>query len=123
MKRSREGSVSRARWAAIGAAVAVSLGVGGVVVTNAAVSTGDKAVFVPIAPCRLFDLRPVPDTVGSRATPLAANEPYTQPGRGANALCNMPADARAVAMNVTAVGGTAGSFLTIWPSDVSPRPL
>ena len=26
-------------------------------------------------------------------------------------------------MNVTAVGGTLGSFLTIWPSDVAPRPL
>jgi hypothetical protein len=26
-------------------------------------------------------------------------------------------------MNVTAVGGTEASFLTIWPSDVSPRPL
>src|SRR3954452_21766411 len=115
MKRSREGSVSRARWAAIGAAVAVSLGVGGVVVTNAAVSTGDKAVFVPIAPCRLFDLRPAPDTVGPRATPLGAGETFTQAVRGANGLCNIPADATAVAMNVTAVGGTASSFLTIWP--------
>jgi hypothetical protein len=26
-------------------------------------------------------------------------------------------------MNVTAVGGTESSFLTIWPSDVSPRPV
>jgi hypothetical protein len=26
-------------------------------------------------------------------------------------------------MNVTAVGGTVGSFLTIWPSDVAPKPL
>ena len=42
MKRSPYGTVSRARWAAIGAAVAVSLGVGGVAVTNAIVSTGEK---------------------------------------------------------------------------------
>jgi hypothetical protein len=42
---------------------------------------------------------------------------------GLNGNCNIPADASAVAMNVTAVGGTAGSFLTIWPSDVAPRPL
>src|SRR3954451_3102879 len=123
MKRSREGSVSRARWAAIGAAVAVSLGVGGVVVTNAAISTGERAVFVPIAPCRLFDLRPAPDTVGPRAAPLGPGETYTQPVRGANGLCNIPADATAIAMNVTAVGGTGGKFLKIWPSDVSPRPL
>jgi hypothetical protein len=87
------------------------------------VNTGEKAVFVPIAPCRLFDLRPAPDTVGPRAVPLGAGETYTQAVRGANGLCNVPADATAVAMNVTAVGGTAGSFLTIWPSDVSPKPL
>jgi hypothetical protein len=123
MNRSKEGSVSRARWAAIGAAVAVSLGVGGVAVTNAVVNTGEKAVFVPIAPCRLFDLRPAPDLVGPRSAPLGAGETYTQAVRGANGLCDIPADATAVAMNVTAVGGTAGSFLTIWPSDISPRPL
>ena len=28
----------------------------------------------------------------------------------------MPADATAVALNVTAVGGTTFSFLTIWPT-------
>jgi hypothetical protein len=43
--------------------------------------------------------------------------------RGTNGDCDIPVDATAVAMNVTAVGGTAGSFLTIWPSDVAPRPL
>jgi hypothetical protein len=94
-----------------------------VAVTNAVVTTGEKAVFVPIAPCRLFDLRPAPDTVGPRSAALGAGETYTQAVRGANGLCNIPADATAVAMNVTAVGGTAGSFLTIWPADVSPRPL
>src|SRR6476469_2359644 len=102
MKRSSEGSVSRIRWAAIGAAVAVSLGVGGVAATSALVSTGERDAFVPISPCRLFDLRPAPDTVGSRATPLSPGETYTQPVRGANGLCNIPADATAVAMNVTA---------------------
>jgi hypothetical protein len=117
------GSVSRARWAAIGAAVAVSLGLGSVAITHATVNTGEKAVFVPISPCRLFDMRPAPDQVGPRATPLAQGETYTQAVRGVNGSCNIPADATAVAMNVTAVGGTAGSFLTIWPSDVSPRPL
>jgi hypothetical protein len=94
-----------------------------VAVTNAVVNTGEKAVFVPIAPCRLFDLRPTPDTVGPRSAPLSAGETYTQAVRGANGACTIPADATAVAMNVTAVGGTAGSFLTIWPSDVSPRPV
>jgi|GEM_PF-2565148 len=123
MKFLRTGSVSRARWAAIGAAIAVSLGVGGVAITHAVVDTGDKAVFVPISPCRLFDMRPAPDQVGPRGTALQPGETYTQSVRGANGNCNIPADATAVAMNVTAVGGTAGSFLTIWPSDVAPKPL
>jgi hypothetical protein len=87
------------------------------------VNTGEKAVFVPIAPCRLLDLRPAPDLVGPRSAPLGPGETYTQAVRGANGQCDIPADATAVAMNVTAVGGTAGSFLTIWPSDISPRPL
>ena len=122
MKRSPYGSVSRARWAAIGAAVAVSLGVGGVAVTNAVVSSGEKAVFIPITPCRLFDLRPAPDQVGTRGDPLGPGETYTEKVRGINGNCNIPADATAVAMNVTAVGGTADSFLTIWPSGVA-RPV
>jgi hypothetical protein len=99
------------------------LGLGSVAITHATINTGEKAVFVPISPCRLFDMRPAPDQVGPRATPLAQGETYTQAVRGVNGGCNIPADATAVAMNVTAVGGTAGSFLTIWPSDVSPRPL
>ncbi len=122
MKRSPNGPVSRARWAAAGAAVAVSLGVGGVAITNATIGTGERAVFVPIAPCRLFDTRPAPIQVGPRADPLGPGETYTQTVRGLNGNCDIPADASAIAMNVTAVGGTAGSFLTIWPSDVTPRP-
>lgn len=48
-------SLMRTRWAAIGAAVAVSMGAGVVVVANAAVTpdTGFKA----IKPCRLLDTR------------------------------------------------------------------
>ena len=126
MSASQQGSVSRARWAAVGAAVAVSLGVGGVAgvaVTHAVVSNGQRAGFVPIAPCRLFDLRPAPDQVGPRSTPLGSGETFTQAVTGSNGACNIPVDATAVAMNVTAVGGTADSYLTIWPSDVTPRPL
>jgi hypothetical protein len=122
MGASQQGSVSRARWAAIGAAVAVSLGVGGIAVTHAVVSSGQRAGFVPIAPCRLFDLRAATQ-IGPRGAPLDAGETYTQAVTGLNGDCDIPADATAVAMNVTTVGGTAASFLTIWPSDVTPRPL
>ena len=106
----------------MGAAIAVTLGVGGVAVTNAVVSTGERAAFFPITPCRLFDIRPAPSQVGPRSTPLGPHEIYTVPVTGVNGNCNIPADATGVAMNVTAVGGTAASYLTIWPSDAA-QPL
>ena len=113
----------RLRWSAVGTAVAVVLGAG-VVLPNAsaAVISGERAVFVPIVPCRLFDTRPAPDNVGPRATPLGAGEVYTQQVGGPNGNCNIPTDATAISMNVTAVGGTAGSFLTVYPADAPERP-
>lgn len=114
--------VSRTRWAAFGAAVAIAVGGGGVAVTHAVVGSGERAVFVSITPCRLFDMRPSPDTVGSRSTPMTPAETVTQPVTGTNGMCTIPADATGVAMNVTAVGGTAPSFLTIWPADAD-QPL
>jgi hypothetical protein len=122
MKVSRSGALSRSRWAAIGAAIAVSIRAGGVAITHAVVSSGERAAFFPIAPCRLFDLRPAPDQVGPRSAPLGPGETFTAAVRGTNGNCTIPADATAVAMNVTTFGGTANSFLTIWPADVSPRP-
>ncbi|HEX2784002.1 MAG TPA: hypothetical protein VHN36_10485 [Ilumatobacteraceae bacterium] len=113
---------SRTRWAAVGAAVAVAIGAGGgIAVTSAAVSSGSRAVFVPINPCRLLDTRTA-TLVGPRNTPLGAGETYTQQVTGSNGNCTIPSDATAVAMNMTVVDGTAGSFLTIWPSDAA-KPL
>ena len=113
----------RTRWSAIGAALAVTLA-GGIAIpgADAAVTSGERNVFIPIVPCRLFDLRPAPATVGPRNTPLAAQEVYTQPVTGTNGNCTIPTDATAVAMNVTAVNPTANSFLSIWPAD-GPQPL
>lgn len=54
--RTVKGSLARTRWAAIGAAVAVSLGGGTLLVANAAT---DANTFRPITPCRLLDTRPV----------------------------------------------------------------
>ena len=113
----------RTRWSAVGAAVAVVLGAGFVLPNaSAAVISGERAVFVPIVPCRLFDTRPAPDNVGPRATPLGPSDAYTQQVGGPNGHCNIPTDATAVAMNVTAVGGTANSYLTVYPSDATERP-
>jgi hypothetical protein len=119
--RSPRQSLIRSRWAAIGAAVAVTVGVGGIGISNATIGSGERNVFLPITPCRLFDTRST-SPVGPRTSPLGVGETYTQTVWGANGNCTIPTDATAIAMNVTAVGGTAASYLTIWPSDVG-RPL
>jgi hypothetical protein len=111
----------RVRWAAIGAALAVSLGAGGIGIVNATISSGSKAVYVPITPCRLADTRPAPDTVGSKNTPIGAGQTHTFTVRGVNGNCTIPAGATAIVANVTAVAPTAQSFMAIWPAD-KPQP-
>src|SRR5450432_375856 len=115
-------SVSRTRWAAIGAAIAVAIGGGGIGLTHAISTDGGNNVFVPIAPCRLFDTRPETQ-VGTRGTPLGAQETFAEQVTGDHGECaGIPAAATAVAMTVTAVNGTAASFLTLFPADVATRP-
>jgi hypothetical protein len=114
--------LSRSHWAAVGAAVAVVLGAGSVGIARATVSTGSKAVLVPIAPCRLADTRPGGDNVGPRAAPLGPGEVHTFTVHGTNGKCTIPTDATAVVANVTVVAPTADSFVTLWPADQG-RPL
>jgi hypothetical protein len=82
-------------------------------------------VYTPIAPCRVFDTRSGPDNVGTRSSPIGAGETIVAQITGTNGNCTtaLPADAMAVAMNITVVGGTESSFLTIWPSDLTTRPV
>jgi len=113
----------RARWAAIGAAVAVSLGAGGFGIVNAVNTTNPQNVYVAIAPCRLIDTRPAPDNVGPRATPIGDGETLLIAGTGDVAgPCNIPAGISAIETNVTAVGATAPTFLTFYASDIATRP-
>ena len=110
-------SMIRTRWAALGAAVAVSLGAGGVSLSQAAIGSGDKPVFIPIEPCRLIDTRPS-NQIGPRSTPLAPNETITLQVTGSTGECaGIPAEATGAAMNMTAIQPTAQSFLTVYPSD------
>jgi hypothetical protein len=75
-------------------------------------------VFVPITPCRIFDTRP-DSQVGPRSSPLGPNDTYTVIGRGATGDCTIPAAAGGLVLNVTSVGATAPTFLTIWPAGAS----
>jgi hypothetical protein len=79
---------------------------------TAGATPGDTdSTFVPTSPCRLFDYRAAPDTVGPRSTPLGAREIHVQQVTGSNGDCSgalaIPSDAVAVAMNVTAVNPTS----------------
>ena len=119
----------RSRWAAVGAAVAVTLGAGGVSLTQAALTDGEKPVFVALeAPCRLVDTRP-DSTVGPKSTVLAAGEgnAFEIQVSGGSGNCTgelaVPDDATGVALNVTAIARTAPvtgrSYFTIYPADAA----
>lgn len=116
-------STKRLRWVTIGSAAAVLLGAGGVLTSSASSAPGDGSVFVPITSCRLLDTRPAPDNIGPRDTPLGVDDTLEVAVRGSNGNCTIPAEATAVSMNVTIVGPTSTSYLTVFPSDASPRPL
>ena len=115
-------SVKRFPWHALGAALVVTAGI----TLPAAEATntdggGGGLSLVPIVPCRLLDTRGA-DHIGPRSSPLGAADTYNQAVTGANGQCNIPAEAKAVALNVTTANGTADSFLTLWPADAS-QPL
>ncbi len=111
----------RVRWAAIGAAVAVVIGAGGIGIARATVSTGAKPVFVSITPCRLVDTRSAPATVGTRGSPLNPGEIATFTVHGTNGNCTIPAGAVSIAANVTITAPTSDGFLSVFPAD-APLP-
>jgi hypothetical protein len=116
-------NMMRTRWAALGAAVAVSLGAGGIgLITAAPLSSGERTVLVP-ADCRLADTRPAPDNVGTRNTPIGAGATVTFGAHGTNGNCTIPADATALSLNVTALNVSAPlTFLTLWNADAAAQP-
>ena len=110
-------SMFRSRWAAVGAAVAVSLGAGGLGLVKAApISSGDKPVFVAIEPCRLIDTRPG-YPVGPFNSPIVAGGSITVTATGNSGDCTgIPTDVTSVALNVTALFATASTDLRIYPT-------
>jgi hypothetical protein len=122
MRGVRLSSSNRSRWAAIGAAVAVSIGAGGLMSASADQSSGDRLTYVAITPCRVADNRPAPDNVGPRSTALNPGETYTFTIRGTNGNCTIPADAMGVIVNLAAIQPTAPGFFTLFPADAA-KPL
>ena len=104
-------SLVRSRWAAIGAAVAVTLGAGGLISVNAA---NDTSSLVPITPERILDTRSA-DRVGSLDT-AGASDPYRLKITG---TADIPATGvTGVSLNVTAVETQTndfGGFVSVYP--------
>ena len=113
----------RSRWAAIGAAIAVSIGGGGLFIANAAGGTPSSTVLTD--PVRILDTRN-PVDVGLRGpfvSPVPQKLQVTGPvptTTGAKTV--VPAGATGVMLNVTAVGATANGFISIRPGDATGRP-
>ncbi len=68
-----------------------------------------ESVFHAVTPTRILDTR---STLGGHNSPLGAGATLDLQVTGTSAV---PAGATAVAFNLTAVGPTAGSFLTVYP--------
>src|SRR5207302_1535255 len=65
--------------------------------------------FTLTPPCRVFDSR--------QSTALQTGVARTIPVAGS---CGVPADAKAVAVNLTVTGATASGAIEIYPGDVAP---
>jgi hypothetical protein len=78
---------------------------------------GTGGGLTPLTPNRLIDSRPGPGNVGPYSTKWGAG--VTRDVVVAGGSTGVPSTADAVALNVTATGPTAGSFLTIWPEGES----
>lgn len=116
--RPRVAGRTRSRWAAIGAAVAVTIGVGGVGLVEATVDSGERPVLVQIEPCRLVDTRAA-STIGPRNTPIGTDENYDVAAHGINGNCDITAEASGLSLNVTAIGATQTTNVRVYPGDAT----
>jgi hypothetical protein len=77
-------------------------------------STGPTE-FNTLTPCRLLDTRLAAGPYGGPAVPAGADRVVTAAGR-----CQIPAGAKAISVNVTAVAPTAAGHLRFFPGDGTP---
>ena len=108
----------RARWSAIGAAVAITFGAGGIGLAHAAVSSGDKPVTVTVDAKRILDTRTNVGLAGAFAKDTPRDVQVTGPvavatASGTATATVVPAGATAVLVNVTVVSPSDQGFLTL----------
>jgi hypothetical protein len=115
--------IRSAAWFASGIAISLIIAATFLSVRSFAAPGPDETTFVPITPCRLFDYRPAPNTVGTRTSPLGPAEVHTQQVTGTVGNCTIPTDATGIALNVTATGATAQTNIRLYPADVTTPPI
>ncbi len=121
--RTERGRLWRSRWAAIGAAVAVTVGAGGFGLVNAASSPPSD--IVSITPVRVLDTRDPLDVglAGPFASPTPQDLTLTgiiPTASGPQAV--VPSGATSVLLNVTVVNPAAAGFISIRPADATGAP-
>ena len=114
----------RTRWSAIGAAVAVTLGAGGIGMANAAIDSGDRPVTVTIASERVLDTRTDLGLSGrfADATPRDLQITGSVPVASGGSKVVVPDDAIGVLVNVTVVTPSNDGFLSLRPSGATGEP-
>ncbi|MEP1122325.1 MAG: hypothetical protein ABJH68_00360 [Ilumatobacter sp.] len=117
----------RSRWAAIGAAIAVTLGAGGMVAVDAATSAPSSVITV--TPTRILDTRTDVGLAGpfvsgvSQKLQGTGTVPTQPPGGAAPVGADVvPVTATAVVLNVTVVRPATTGFLSIRPGDATGDP-
>lgn len=122
--RDDRGALWRSRWAAIGAAVAVAVGAGGIV-HFASASSGAPSDFVSITPVRVLDTRD-PLNVGLAGPFVSATSQDltitgSVPTTGGPQVV-VPAGATGVVLNVTVVAPASDGFISVRPADAPGAP-
>lgn len=93
----------------------LSLGVAfSLALAEPAAAQGGPYQFHSLTPCRLADTRNPNGPSGGPILASLATRNFPVQG-----LCGVPVGAKAVAINVTAVGPNGPGYLTLWPSGVS----
>jgi hypothetical protein len=115
----------RTRWAAIGAAIAVTLGGGAFGVVRATVSSGERASYFPITPTRVLDTRDTTEVTNGTLR-LTVEGQIAVVGES-SARTVVPTDATAVAVNLTVTLGRKNGnygYVTAYPctSTADPAP-
>lgn len=120
----RSRPITRTRWAAIGAAVAVTVGAGGITgIHQLTAATNATSVIVPIEPTRILDTRTGLGLSGPFTSPQPRDLQITGPvPTPAGTTTVVPPGATGVVLNVTAVQPAAPGFVSVRPAGTPGPP-